>query len=940
VISLAHDEELHRDVALKKIKGESADDLEMRRRFLLEAETTGNLEHPGIVPVYSLGYDREGSPFYAMRFIRGKRLEDEIKQFHDAATQSGRDPGARVLELQKLLRRMLDVCNTVTYAHSRGIMHRDLKPSNIMVGPYGETLVLDWGLAKATGVAAQGALGAASPLIPASGTGSADTLPGSALGTPAYMSPEQARSNLEGLGPPSDVYSLGATLYCLLTGKAPFAGETHEVIEAVRAGEFQPPRLVASWIDPALEAVCTKAMALEPAGRYRSAQALADDIERWIAGEAVSAWREPLSRRLRRWMRRRQRLVTGAAAAALVALAGLLAFSLRERQSSRHLESLNQKLQEAGGRAERARRRAEDRVELALRSVEHFQHVVDENLDVKDRPELAALRTHLLHGPREFYRRIVDDMQGDPESEPEARSKLAEALLGLASVTGALDSESEAIRLTANAIDVLEPLADGHHVQAGYQFLRARALIALALLQGRTSDRAGAMASAQQGRQVYQELIHGDRADERYRLGLAQAETCLGSLRSSAGQREAALVHYGSALDLLRNLVREAPHIAEYQGALAQAVRNLGVIQHEKRQFQAARASYDEARATFQRLALDFPTMVRYREGLADAYFNLGNLYAIDLADDESRANHNAALLIAEELVREQPSVTEHRARLARYHGQKGALLRYSNPTLALASLESARDVLEGLVHENPGVIKYRIDLALTHYFIGDRQEYFGRYALGLASFMQGREIAERLVRDVPDGPEPRRVLAALWDGIGATHADQRRLRDAIEAYRASIDQEVRAHAMADAHTKQWRESAYDVIDRYEKLARIQRDADLPQDAMKSLRAALDMLGEFEESGALEYYLDARLWSQYSGLIALRHSKRTPGEEAERQRYSDLAAAYLRKWAAAAHGSFSEVKSDERFEPVRSRPDFPLLMMDLEMPERPFAPVR
>jgi len=940
VISLARDEELHRDVALKKIKGGSSDDPETRRRFLLEAETTGNLEHPGIVPVYGLGYDRDGSPFYVMRFIRGKRLEDEIKRFHEANRQSGRDPGARVLELQKLLRRMLDVCNTVTYAHSRGIMHRDLKPSNIMVGPFGETLVLDWGLAKATGVAAQGADCNEAPLVPSSGSGSADTLEGSALGTPVYMSPEQARGNLEGLGPRSDVYGLGATLYCLLTGRPPFAGETQRVIEAVRAGEFHPPRLVAPSTDPALEGVCLKAMALEPGNRYGSAQALAHDIELWIAGEAVSAWREPLLRRLRRWMRRRQRLVTGAAAAALVALAGLLAFSLHERQSNRHLASLNRQLQEAGGRAERARSRAEDRVELALRSVEQFQRVVNENLDVKNRPEFAALRKQLLQAPREFYRRLVDDIQHDPETGPETRSKLAEALLGLASVTGSIDLESEAIRLTANAIEVLRTVIREHNVQARYQLLHAKALIALALLQGRTSDRAAAVASAEQGCQIYQELMRSEPADERYRLGLAQAETCLGLLQSSTGQREAAIAHYGSALDLLRNLVRDQPRVAEYKGALALALRNLGVIQHELRQFQAARTSYEEACATFQRLAQESPTVVHYREGLADSHFNLGNLYAIDLFAAEALANHDAALKIAEELVREQPSVTKHRARLAHFHGQKGALLRYSNPTLALASLERARALLEELVREHPEVIKYRIDLAMTHYFIGDRQKFFQRHVLSLSSLTQGREIAERLVREVPDDPEPWRVLGAIWDGVGAVYADEKQSRHALEAYQASIDQELRAYAIAGADTRHGRDSAIDVIDRYEKLAQAQRDSELPEEALKSLRAALDMLGKLKKPSAPDHYKGARLCSQYSQLIASRRPSLTAHEEAERQNFSDLAANYLRKCAAAGGTSFSDVKTDSRFEAVRARADFSLLMMDLAMPEKPFVPAR
>ena len=150
-VFVARDEELHREVALKQIQDRYADHPESRSRFLLEAEITGGLEHPGIVPVYGLGHYPDGRPFYAMRFIRGDSLKEAIEQFHRADGQPGRDPGERALALRQLLRRFVDVCNAIAYAHSRGVLHRDLKPGNVMLGPYGETLVVDWGLAKPIG---------------------------------------------------------------------------------------------------------------------------------------------------------------------------------------------------------------------------------------------------------------------------------------------------------------------------------------------------------------------------------------------------------------------------------------------------------------------------------------------------------------------------------------------------------------------------------------------------------------------------------------------------------------------------------------------------------------------------------------------------------------------------------------------------------------------
>src|SRR5262249_45990717 len=158
--------------------------------------------------------------------------------------------------------------------------------------------VVDWGLAKATGQSDPAS--GERTLMPSSSGGSAETLPGSALGTPAYMSPEQAEGDLERLGPRSDVYSLGATLYFLLTGRLPFAGDAMDVIPRVQRGDFRPPRALDPTIDPALEAICLKAMALRAEDRYGSCRALAEDIERWMADEPVSAWCEPVERRLRR----------------------------------------------------------------------------------------------------------------------------------------------------------------------------------------------------------------------------------------------------------------------------------------------------------------------------------------------------------------------------------------------------------------------------------------------------------------------------------------------------------------------------------------------------------------------------------------------------------------------------------------------------------------
>lgn len=357
-VFVARDTELNRDVALKEIQARFADDADSRRRFLLEAEVTGALEHPGIVPVYGLGRYRDGRPFYAMRFIRGDSLRQAADAFHgrcerdNAGTASADDRRGQAragdfhgVPFRQLLGRFIDVCQAMEYAHSRGVLHRDLKPGNIMLGRYGETLVVDWGLARARGQSESTAVPAETPLRPAAGSGSAPTQMGSTIGTPAFMPPEQADGRLTDLGPASDVYSLGATLYYILTGQPPVSGDSvPDILDRVVQGDVTPPSRVVPQVPKALEAVCRRAMRVDASQRYPSASALAEEIERWLADEPVQAFREPLRKRAARWIRRHRTLVSSAAAAVAVGVAVLSGAAVLLKLANDDLNLANQEI--------------------------------------------------------------------------------------------------------------------------------------------------------------------------------------------------------------------------------------------------------------------------------------------------------------------------------------------------------------------------------------------------------------------------------------------------------------------------------------------------------------------------------------------------------------------------------------------------------------------
>jgi WD40 repeat protein/serine/threonine protein kinase len=281
-VFLAFDTELHRSVAVKSIQRRRALDPAFEARFLREAEITGSLEHPGVVPVYSLNRHPDGRPYYAMRLVEGGTLRDAIARFHSAVPAEGLPAESSELAFRRLLRSVIDACNAVAYAHSRNVVHRDLKPENIMLGRFGETLVVDWGLAKRWDDDATGGSTRSGRPVTASDAGA--TQAGSMLGTPRYMSPEQAAGETDRVGPASDVYSLGAILYCVLVGHDAFAeGDVASVLGRVRRGIFPAPRRVRRSVDPALEAICLKAMALDPGQRHASALELAGALEAWLA---------------------------------------------------------------------------------------------------------------------------------------------------------------------------------------------------------------------------------------------------------------------------------------------------------------------------------------------------------------------------------------------------------------------------------------------------------------------------------------------------------------------------------------------------------------------------------------------------------------------------------------------------------------------------------
>jgi eukaryotic-like serine/threonine-protein kinase len=825
-VFVALDSELDREVALKQILDDRADDPTSRIRFLIEAQITGGLEHPGIVPVYGLGADGDGRPYYAMRFIRGDSLKEAIDHFH-AGTKAG--PGAagpigsRDLALRKLLRRFMDVCNAIDYAHSRGVIHRDIKPANIIVGKHGETLVVDWGLAKPMGRVEPGTESGERMLTPSSASGSAETLPGSAMGTPAYMSPEQAEGQLDRLAPRSDVYSLGATLYCLLTGKPPFAGDVVDVIRAVQRGEFRPPRQLDPNIDRALEAICLKAMAHRPEDRYASSRALADDLDRWMADEPVTARREPLSARVARWARRHRSGVTAAATAlVLVAVVASVAALLIDQSLRKERLALAAETQ--------ARADANRRLKQARESIDTLLTGVGEGLAKV--PGAQKVRKQLLEKAASQYRQLADEKGDDSAIRYESGSALARLgrirfLLG--DYPGA-EANLRAAEATLAALPAPSPSSGGPEGEMSLAQVRGKLASALRQ-QGRLVEAEAAYRRAIDAGRVGVDT-NPDDWKARYSLGAARADLA-GMLNQSKRNDETEAL-FRAAIDDLDAAAQSERY--EPRNILANCQNGFGLFLQKVGRVAEAEAQFRAAIATGSGNVKAFSDEFDARSDLAIAQRNLASLledqgrwaeaedlFRTSLAEREALARANpevpqyllfrgsgrrslaeffrkrARYKEAEDLTRQgvedfetlaraHPAVPEYAYRAASTRSNLAwILMDLARFPEAEAQARAGTEALRRLWDAHPTVLVYGDNLGNGFNDLARILRRMGRFVDAEKAYRDGIDVFERLVKEDPSVPRYPDLLALLNNNLALLYATRQRYPDSLPLARRSV---------------------------------------------------------------------------------------------------------------------------------------------------------
>jgi serine/threonine protein kinase/tetratricopeptide (TPR) repeat protein len=749
---LAQDAQLGRSVALKQLKSERAGEEAAQARLLNEARITGQLEHPGIVPVYELQRGEDGQPFYTMRFIKGRTLSEAVKAYHERR-RAGK---VSSLDLRELLQSFVAVCQIVAYAHSRQVLHRDLKGSNVVLGNYGEVVVLDWGLAKVIGgTTAPDAAGSVPPVDLSAGASREGTLQGQVLGTPAYMAPEQAEGRLDQLGPATDVYGLGAILYEILTGAPPFAGpDVREILRKVVSEDPLPPLKAVPGTPQALDAVCRKALAKEPTARYGSSAALARDVELYLADEPTSAYRESWTTRLARWERRHRRLVVSAVAVVLAAAVLVLTWSTVQLQ--------------------RSSREEHDSLEMVQEQANRFLKEVGDDLLLNE-PGMQPLRQSILLHVLDNYQKFLEKRPGNPQ----ARKQMAVAKRQLGELYGQVGRMTEAGPLVEQAVKSYEALlrevpedrdlrfglAQARHALAGWQVQsgepgegKKEAERAIVILEGLKAEeplnssclellarsydlRASAtahqgdpesgLADTQRVREILVAALHdadpdrpGDapggkitpwpgKGRDRWRCELMLARACAnhGVLLYAAGRHveavqvlQEAITAYGLLLDL-------NPRSGQFRYGLALALLHFGRVQVELGRPGRAEAALREALTRMQHLARD--------DQFVPEYAATRRLAAGYLGEDLFRRGRTVAaaqlLREAEQQGEEAPAGPDKDSRLLTRHarllhalgcleGESGALAQ------GLDACHRADAKLKQAMHQTPGDRSLRSD--------------------------------------------------------------------------------------------------------------------------------------------------------------------------------------------------------------------------------------
>ncbi len=774
IVYLAEQTTLQRQVALKLVHPEQLFFRGARERFRREVLSIARLQHPGIVPILTCG-EAEGIPFYAMDLVPGASLAEVLTQLAGTAPQAldGRNLRAalqRAMSEKKDLgavdeapvfqgswanvccRLVLDAAAALQHAHGNGVLHRDVKPSNLLLTSAGQVRVIDFGLASAEGE-------------------QRITRSGATMGSLPYMAPEQVRGDTTRIDARTDVYALGVTLYELLTLSLPHGDGGGRTRDAILAGHVEPPSRRNPLVHPDAEAVCLKAMDVDPGRRYQTVLEFAADLGAFLEQRTVRARRPSALLRVRRWARREPMRAAAALVAFMVLVPGPLLFAWQQHQAT-------QRLQRALDDAERQRQAAETNLQTAEAEQKRAEFNLDQALEavdvmllrtaearLADVPRTVKLRRQLLQDAVEFHQRLLAGTGTAPGNE-HVRADRARAQVRLGALQSELGDLKAALPLLQEAVATLESLAQGTGPTRWYRLQLAHAQERLATLLGRTEHRAEEGAALRQAKALYEALAsegsgNSDGAVEgatQASLGLA---INLGRLGRFA-EAHALLDELDRSLSTDANAGTPLLSPAKLQLLRSYVSNNRGILLANAGDTHAALRSFEQSLACLDAPLADGapdPDAALARVGLLE---RLGLLAHQRRQWDVAGPWLDRAAAEYERLLADEPEVVTWQVQFARVLGTRATNKRMLGDLAgAGADHDRAVELLTGAVHTAPQALQYRRALAVSLAERADARAQSGDDVGARRDFTACEAEFEQAIQLAPDDRQTRSNLVA-----------------------------------------------------------------------------------------------------------------------------------------------------------------------------------
>jgi len=772
-IVAAEDQRLGRKVALKELLEPAGDQL---TRFQREALITARLQHPGIVPVYEAGRWPSGEPFFAMKLVSGRPLDRVIAEARTLADRLA------------LLPRVAAATDAIAYAHSQRVVHRDLKPANILIGDYGETVVIDWGLAKdleagdspeSATRAPQGKKTVAERHLTPAGdqpaaaarkqedTSSTLTVAGAVMGTPAYMAPEQARG--EPVDERADVFALGAMLYHLLAGVPPYNARTAtDVIAAAALGRVVPLAEREEGAPEDLVAIVERAMAQQPTDRYPNAGELAEELRRFLTGQLVSAHRYTKFQRLARFVKKHRAAVTiGAIATLAMSVGG--AFAVHNVVQSRD-------------RAEREAGIADARRQAAEKLIDQMLYDMKERLIAIGRIDLLSN----LGGEVRTYYDTLSRMPGGMPLTDVDRMAVAIELVGRAE-----RDSGQSDRALTTWSDGRELLARVVGDDRSPSTLFKRSMLArldfwVGTIQQTRGKSAAAIAAYVKSKDEFAALRGEAPNDRNVLLWAADNHDRLGDLLRNDGKIDQAYEEYTAAKgDRERASAQTSIRPTEEVRALSTSHLKVGSIHQVRGESSAALAAYRKALRLRETVLEGEPDHMGVQEEVLEVQDAIAELQRQTGDVKSAVETYQQALPIMNALVQRDPQNTLWKRRRGGLLADLGfALLDSGDFKGGLAQLDLAAEAQKELLARDPKNSTWQMDLSRSYMRAGDGFLYLGQIAEGIARYELSLEIRQKLsVKDPKSAPYRRATAWSLHKLANAYAQESQAQARAIETH-------------------------------------------------------------------------------------------------------------------------------------------------------------